>query len=64
MMIRFGAHEAIAPDERWTARDMPLVGFASWFRIWRADLAIEIEVLGQWTPAHIVLATEIIPSLR
>jgi hypothetical protein len=31
-------------------------------RVWYRDFAIEVNVLGHWTPAHVALATEIVPA--
>jgi hypothetical protein len=62
MSIRYRSHAIVIWDGPWTARRMPLVEFGPWYRCWREDFAIEVNVLGQWTPAHIVLATEVIPS--
>jgi len=62
MEIRYRAHEAVECDVNWTPVTMPLREFTPWHRCWCADFAIEVNVLGHWTPAHIVLATEVIPS--
>jgi hypothetical protein len=62
MMIRYRPHESVRHDGGWTCCRLPLRGFAAWHRCWREDFVIEIDVLGQWTPAHVVLTTEVIPS--
>jgi hypothetical protein len=62
MRIRFRSHETVVQDGAWTQRQIPLREFGLWHRCWREDFAIEVNVLGHWTPAHIVLATEVIPS--
>jgi hypothetical protein len=62
MTLRYRPHEMVAQDGPWALRPMALRELDAWHRCWRGDFAIEVNVLGHWTPAHIVLATEVIPS--
>lgn len=62
MTIRHRPHESVAQNGCWHQRQMSLREFTPWHHRWCGDLAIEVNVLGHWTPAHIVLATEVIPS--
>lgn len=63
MTVRYRPHESVTTDGPWSQRLMRLVELKDWCPRWREDFAIEVNVLGQWTPAHVVLKAELIPSM-
>jgi hypothetical protein len=62
MKFRYRAHETVVHDGPWTHARLPLLAFVNWHEVWYRDFAIEVNVLGHWTPAHVALATEIVPT--
>lgn len=63
MTYRYRPHEDVFSDGPWTHGRQPLLQFTHWHEIWYRDFAIEVNVLGHWTPAHVVLDRELVPKV-